>query len=55
MAGWFRWTARGGFEELDLQIEKLRLLRDSYQTAFQEQRHHQIIDLKKDGERFCLP
>jgi hypothetical protein len=36
LAVWCRLPVRGGFAELDLQIAKLRMLRDSYQTSLQE-------------------
>jgi len=51
----YRLPMRSGLGELDLQIEKLRILRDSYQTALQDQRHIciQIIDPKQDVERLC--
>jgi len=55
LAKWCRLPVRGGFTELDLQIEKLRMLRDSYQTPFQEQRHDPATDVKKGGERLCIP
>lgn len=49
-----RLPMRGGFDELDRQIEKLRILRDSYQTALQERQSDQKIDLRKDGKRLCM-
>jgi hypothetical protein len=43
MRGWLTFLAercrlplRGNFAELDLQIAKLRMVRDSYQTSLQE-------------------
>ncbi len=44
---------RSGFAELDLQIEKLRTLRDSYQATFTERKHFQTTDLTKKGECWC--
>lgn len=35
LAEWCRLPARCGFDELDMQIDKFRMLRDSYQTQFQ--------------------
>jgi len=51
LAKWCRLPERGGFAELDKQIEKLRLLRDAYQPPFQEQRHEQTAGVKKGGEQ----
>jgi len=36
-----------GFAELDMQIEKLRMLRDSYQTAQKLMHNERHADLKK--------
>ncbi|OGR25807.1 MAG: hypothetical protein A2X83_02355 [Desulfuromonadales bacterium GWD2_54_10] len=54
LAKWCRLPVRGGFTELDQQIEKLRMLRDSYQAPIQEQRHIQMNDVKKREERLCI-
>jgi hypothetical protein len=54
MAERYRLPVRGGFAELDLQIDKLRLLRDSYQTPPNMQRHVQTADGKKGEERLCI-
>jgi hypothetical protein len=45
LAKWCRLPMRSGFAELDLQIEKLRTLRDSYQTSFQKQQHYRADDV----------
>lgn len=55
LAGYCRLPVRSGFAELDLQIEKLRSLRDSYQSAFQKDQPDQSLNPKKDGKRLCLP
>lgn len=36
LAEWWRLPLSGGFAELDIQIDKLRMLRDSYKTDQQE-------------------
>jgi len=54
LAEWCTLPLRGGFAELDMQIDKLRLLRDSYQDALPEQRHNQTTDKKKGGEQLCM-
>ena len=54
LAKWCRLPERGGFAELDMQIEKLRLLRDSYQIPFQGQRYGQMTDAEKSGEGLCI-
>lgn len=46
---------RGGFADLDLQIDKLRTLRDSYQASPQSDRYEQMSETKKSGERLCIP
>jgi len=38
LAAWWRLPTLGAFAELDLQIAKLRALRDSYQAAHNELR-----------------
>ena len=45
LAEWFRLPMRSGFAELDLQIGKLRSLRDSYK----------LDNVKKSKEQLCLP
>jgi len=57
LKSWIEWSLlpiRGGFSELDFQIEKLRMLRDSYQPAFQEQQLDQVPDVKKGAECMCI-
>jgi len=44
---------RGGFNELDVQINKLRKLRDSYRAPPATPRHDRIARLKKSGDRLC--
>jgi hypothetical protein len=53
VAYWSRFPSRSGIAELDLQIGKLRALRDSYQTSLQEQNYYQTEDAKKSGEQLC--
>jgi hypothetical protein len=45
LAEWCRLPVRGGFAELDMQIDKLRMLRDSYQTPSQAERRDTIDDM----------
>ncbi|MBV5339090.1 MAG: hypothetical protein J0665_05955 [Deltaproteobacteria bacterium] len=47
---WFRLPTLGGFDQLDVQIDKLRTLRDSYQLPNQEYRCDRIADVK----RICI-
>ena len=58
MFGWlasltkrFRLPGGCGVAELDMQIDKLRTLRDSYQNPPQEAHHDMIADVNKD--RIC--
>jgi len=44
---WFRLPTLGGFDQLDVQIEKLRTLRDSYQLPNQEYRCDRIANIKR--------
>ncbi|MDD2539806.1 MAG: hypothetical protein PHH28_02035 [Desulfuromonadaceae bacterium] len=56
MRGWvaslaerFHWPMQGGLTELDKQISKLRLLRDSYNDALpHEPLHERRADVQKD-------
>ncbi len=49
LAKWSRWPVLGGFTELDKQIGKLRLLRDSYKDALpHEPLHERRADIQKD-------
>jgi hypothetical protein len=50
LAEWCRLPVLGGFAELDMQIDKLRMLRDSYQTLPLIQLHDQTADAKKGRE-----
>jgi hypothetical protein len=45
---WSRLPVRGGFAELDMQIDKLRMLRDSYKNASQDLLHDKIADVNKN-------
>ena len=45
---WCRLPVRGGFAELDIQIDKLRMLRDSYQLQSQYSLHDRMADANKD-------
>ena len=45
---WCTLPVRGGFAELDAQINKLRKLRDSYQTPFQNSPDDRSADVNKD-------
>jgi uncharacterized protein YjhX (UPF0386 family) len=54
MPGWLAFLAklfhlptRGGFAELDVQIDTLRKLRDSYQVPSQEHRSDRIADVEQ--------
>jgi hypothetical protein len=47
VAKWRRWHARGSFAELDRQIDKLRVLRDSYQAPQQTQLY--VVDDRYEG------
>ncbi|MBC8018162.1 MAG: hypothetical protein H7X83_06550 [Verrucomicrobia bacterium] len=49
LAAWCRLPVRGGFAELDMQIDKLRMLRDSYQLQSQDSRHAAIAAVNNDG------
>jgi len=48
---WCHLAGQGGFTDLDIQIDKLRTLRDSYQAPPQDIRHDMIADVNKD--RLC--
>ena len=62
MGGWLKSLAKwclfplrgGGFTELDMQIAKLRMLRDSYNTPLQGQANNKTMTVNKEGKRFCL-
>ena len=54
LAEWCRLPLLDGFAELDVQIDKLRLLRDSYQATPQGDRHCRMVDVEKGGEQLCL-
>jgi len=45
LAEWRYLTVLGGFAELDVEIDKLRKLRDSYKLETLERRSGQISDL----------
>jgi hypothetical protein len=45
LAEWRSSTVLGGFAELDIEIDKLRKLRDSYQLLTLEKRPDQISDV----------
>lgn len=48
LAEWLRMPTQGGFDELDMQIKKLRMLRYSYQTLFYDSPDGRIADVNKD-------
>jgi hypothetical protein len=52
---WCRLPVRDGIAELDIQIDKLRLLRDSYQAPGQGQPRDHTTEVKKGGEQLCIP
>jgi hypothetical protein len=61
MRGWLTFLAercrlplRGNFAELDLQIAKLRMVRDSYQVPPQIRLHDQTPDAMKIREPLCI-
>lgn len=54
LAELFRLPARDGFAELDVQIGKLRMLRDSYQLQSQYSLHDRIADANKDRNRLLF-
>jgi hypothetical protein len=54
LAAWCRLPVRGGFVELDLQIDKLRMLRDSYQAQPHIQLRTQTAGAKKCGKQLCI-
>ncbi len=54
LAEWLRLPVRSGFAELDIQIDKLRILRDSYQTAAQAKLNYSTADIKESGEQLCI-
>ena len=51
LAGWIRLPLRSGFAELDLQIDKLRALRDSYSLSPPRHQPERINDTKP----LCTP
>ena len=51
LAGWRRLPLRSGFAELDLQIDKLRALRDSYAASPPGHQPERI----NDTEPLCTP
>lgn len=53
LAEWCRLPLLDGFAELDVQIGKLRLLRDSYRATPQEDRHCRMADAEKGGKQLC--
>ncbi len=55
VANWSRFPARSGIAELDLQIEKLRMLRDSYYASTKEQKRVHVDHAKKGREQLCMP
>ena len=54
MAGWLRLPTCGGFAELDVQIDKLRMLRDSYQLQSHYSLHDRLADANKERNRLAL-
>lgn len=44
LANWIHLPVQNGLAELDLQIDKMRALRDSYQVASQKQMSDQISE-----------
>ncbi|MDU0460363.1 MAG: hypothetical protein RW306_16670 [Geobacteraceae bacterium] len=47
-----RWPFPSGLAELDLQIEKLRMLRDSYRASLQEQRQDGTVASQDQCPRY---
>jgi hypothetical protein len=45
LADWWSLPTRDGFAALDMQIDKLRMLRDSYQISSQDMRNDMIADV----------
>jgi len=61
MGGWLtslaercRLPLRGGFAELDLQIDKFRMLRDSYQLQTQDSLYGEIADVIDDRNQLSV-
>jgi len=44
----------GGFAELDIQIGKLRVLRDSYQESPQIRQYGQTSDSNNEEKKLCI-
>lgn len=49
LAEWCRLPVGDGFAELDVQIDKLRVLRDSYQLKSRDSLHGKTADVKNGG------
>lgn len=52
MIRWLRLPLPSGLAELDLQIEKLRVLRDSYRASLQEQRQDGTVASQDQCPRY---
>jgi len=52
MIRWRRLPLRSGLAELDLQIEKLRILRDSYRVSLQAQHYDGTVDSNNQCPRY---
>jgi hypothetical protein len=51
LSEWSHLPVRDGFAELDLQIDKMRMLRDSYQApSVQEQRQVRIAEMNRGSD-----
>jgi hypothetical protein len=50
LVGRCRLPILGGFAELDMQIGKLSMLRDSYRAQSQDPLQYKIVDVKNDRE-----
>jgi hypothetical protein len=53
LATWLRLPTRSGIAELDVQIAKLRMLRDSYQAALHERRPDHVPGEASTGSVTC--
>jgi hypothetical protein len=54
LAEWCRLPVSSGFAELDLQIDKLRMLRDYYQAPPQLQLQERIADVTSGRKPLCM-
>lgn len=54
LSKWCCLPVMGGFAELDIQIGKLRMLRDSYQEPPQIRQYGQASDTNKEEKKLCI-